>query len=187
MKIQLVTSNEGKYREMKAEAERAGHQLLWTRHAYPEIQTDSLEEVVKEGMLWLQGRLELPGPFMIEDSGLFVEALKGFPGVYSAYVMKTLGNAGLLRLLAGEAHREARFESRIGFWSEDKGPHLFAGSCAGTIAATARGSFGFGYDPIFVPKGDQRTFAEMTTGEKNLYSHRGRSSKELIKFLGQLK
>jgi XTP/dITP diphosphohydrolase len=187
MRIQLITSNEGKYREMGAELEKSGHQLTWARHPYPEIQTDSLEEVVKQGMQWLQGRLEMAIPFIIEDSGLFVEALKGFPGVYSAYVMKTLGNAGLLRLLAGEADRSARFESRIGFWSEDKGPHIFAGSCAGSIAATARGSTGFGFDPIFVPEGENRTFAEMTTQEKNLHSHRGRSSKELLKFLGRSK
>jgi XTP/dITP diphosphohydrolase len=183
MRIEFITSNEGKFNEVRAALKNDGHDVVWTRHTYPEIQTVSLEEVVEAGLEWVQRKMEPPGPFMIEDSGLFIDALGGFPGVFSAYVFKTIGNAGILKLMDGEKKRGAAFESRIGFHSEETGPHIFRGSCRGAIADDPRGKMGFGYDPIFTPEGQNRTFAQMTDERKNRLSHRGRSVEALLDYL----
>lgn len=184
MRVRFITSNEGKYVEVREALEGAGHELIWKKHPYPEVQTASLDEVVEEGLAWLGQRLPGDEPFIIEDSGLFVPELRDFPGVFSAYVYKTIGNAGMLKLMEGRSSRAARFESRIGFWSREKGRHIFGGTCRGTISPSARGSSGFGYDPIFMPEGESRTFAEMVKTEKNAHSHRGRAAARFIRFLG---
>jgi XTP/dITP diphosphohydrolase len=183
MKIEFITSNEGKFNEVRAALKNEGHRVVWTRRTYPEIQSASLEEVVEAGLEWVQRKMEPAGPFMIEDSGLFIDALGGFPGVFSAYVFKTIGNAGILKLMDREKKRGAAFESRIGFQSEVTGPHIFRGSCRGTIADGPRGKMGFGYDPIFLPEGKSRTFAQMTDEEKNRLSHRGMSVEALLDYL----
>jgi XTP/dITP diphosphohydrolase len=186
MRIEFITSNEGKFNEVRAALKNAGHDVVWTRHTYPEIQTALLEEVVEAGLEWVERKMEPSGPFMIEDSGLFIDALGGFPGVFSAYVFKTIGNPGILKLLAGERKRGAAFESRIGFSSKESGPHIFRGSCRGMIADAPSGKMGFGYDPIFIPEGQSRSFAEMTDEAKNRLSHRGMSVEELRKFLKRI-
>jgi len=147
---------------------------------YPEIQSASLEEVLGFAAPHLDR--EVGGDYLADDSGLFVHALGGFPGVFSAHAYRTLGCSGLLRLLEGRGERTAEFRSV--FLVSAGGEHRFLhGSCPGTIAATERGSDGFGFDPIFVPEGSDRTFAEMSTAEKNAVSHRGRAVREVIAFL----
>ena len=183
MRIQFMTSNEGKFNEVRLALNKEGHEVVWLRRSYPEIQAATLEEVVEAGLEWVMRKTEPSGPFMIEDSGLFIDALGGFPGVFSAYVFKTIGNAGILRLMAGEKTRRAAFESRIGFHSEESGPHIFRGTCRGTITDGPQGKMGFGYDPIFVPEGKSKTFAQMTDESKNRLSHRGMSMKELLNYL----
>jgi XTP/dITP diphosphohydrolase len=183
MKITFITSNEGKFNEVRLALGNEGHEVVWLRRTYPEIQTALLEEVVEEGLEWVQARMAPSGPFMIEDSGLFIDALGGFPGVFSAYVFKTIGNAGILKLMKGEKNRGASFESRIGFYSKESGPHIFRGSCPGTIAAGPKGKMGFGYDPIFIPRGRKRTFGQMTDQSKNRISHRGKSVEAFLAFL----
>jgi XTP/dITP diphosphohydrolase len=92
----FVTSNKGKF----AEAQGIFGDLEMRNIGYTEIQADSLEEVAAFGIREVVKKLD--GPVLIEDAGLFVEALKGFPGVYSAYVQKTVGNRGILTLMAGQ-------------------------------------------------------------------------------------
>ncbi|MEM3041930.1 MAG: XTP/dITP diphosphatase [Thermoplasmata archaeon] len=184
MRINVITSNEGKYGEIREMLEAAGHMASWTKIPYPEIQSSSLDEVVGESLNWVVRRLIPLEPVLIEDSGLFIDALGGFPGVYSAYVFKTIGNQGILKLMAGVENRAARFESRVGFWAPGMGPHIFNGSCQGSIAHEAAGGSGFGYDPIFIPEGEKRTFAQMSREEKGVLSHRGRALAGLLKFLG---
>ena len=94
----------------------------------------------------------------------------GFPGPYSAYVSKTLGNEGILKLLSGESCRTATFKSVVGYCEPGGEPLLFVGSVDGVITEEIRGEGGFGYDPIFAP--GKRTFAEMLMEEKNEISHR---------------
>lgn len=137
-----------------------------------EIQADTLEEVVRACLEQLRAKgLE---DFAIDDSGLFVHALRGFPGVYSSYALRTLGNEGVLKLLEGAEDRSAHFECCIG--CSLRGEELtVAGRCDGTIALRPSGTEGFGFDPIFVPSGYDRTFAEISLEVKNGISHRGRA------------
>ena len=183
MKIEFITTNEGKFNEVRLAFKKEGHEAVWLRRPYPEIQAATLEEVVEAGLEWVACKMEPSGPFMIEDSGLFIDALGGFPGVFSAYVFKTIGNAGVLKLMKGERNRDAAFESRIGFQSDESGPRIFRGSCPGAIAHAPKGKMGFGYDPIFVPEGRKRTFAQMANRDKNRISHRGRSMEALVGYL----
>ncbi|MDD1762399.1 MAG: XTP/dITP diphosphatase [Methanothrix sp.] len=165
--IYFVTSNKGKF----VEAAAIFGDLVQKDIGYTEIQADTLEEVASFGMNEVAARLK--GPVMLEDAGLFVEALQGFPGVYSAYVQKTIGNAGILRLMQGVENRRAYFKSVIAYVDADGEPVMFSGVVHGQIGFEARGSKGFGYDPIFYV-GDL-SLGEMEITEKNRISHRAKS------------
>lgn len=161
-----------------------GYELEHIRTSYPEIQADTLEETIIPGLAWLLDRY--PRPLMIDDSGLFIDALKGFPGVYSSYVFKTLGCDGILRLMSGIGDRRARFECCIGFQAPGTEPFVAKGVAEGTIALEKAGTKGFGYDPIFIPDGDTRTYAQIDVEDKNRISHRGRAVEALIMELPRL-
>lgn len=175
-----MTSNEAKFREVSLLLKERGVDLEFLEVRYPEVQANRLEEVVTSALDWLA---PIHGDdLVVDDSGLFVQALAGFPGVYSSYVYGTLGGEGILRLLEGARGRRATFQTVLGLRTDGVN-HLFRGRCEGTIAEKAKGGQGFGFDPIFVPQGATRTFAEMTRGEKNAVSHRGRASDALANHL----
>jgi len=181
VKISFVTTNKGKYSEISKMIRDRGHEAENINIAYPEIQADSLEMVMIQGLEWLMDRYERP--ILADDSGLFIDSLGGFPGVYSAYVFKTLGNDGILHLMEEQADRSARFECVLGFVEPGTGPILFKGISKGAISRSKQGSGGFGYDPIFIPEGFDRTFGEMQIEEKNELSHRGRALEQFFKHL----
>lgn len=124
-----------------------------------------------------------------EDTGLEVEALNGAPGVKSA---RYAGNdnsseANIAKLLANMAksdNRRARFRTVISLIFNDR-QHLFEGICEGEITHAPTGSNGFGYDPVFIPEGSNKTFAQMTMDEKNQFSHRKRATEKLVQFLSR--
>jgi XTP/dITP diphosphohydrolase len=122
-----------------------------------------------------------------DDSGLEVTALNGEPGVKSARYAGDGRNfqqniSKLLYKLDGSADRSAQFRTVVSLiWNNQE--HLFEGICKGHIITVQRGTAGFGYDPIFVPDGSDKTFAEMTTAEKNSFSHRQKAMTQLIQFL----
>ncbi len=174
--LNLITSNPGKLREYRELLSERFHVNMKSLE-YPEIQADTLEEVVCHALEGLQEY----SPVIIDDSGLFIDALKGFPGVYSAYVMDTLGCDGILKLMEQENDRKANFRCVVGLLDEEI--EIFTGDCPGEIVRSKRGTGGFGYDPIFVPSGYDHTFAEMSVQEKNLVSHRGRAMRALIKHI----
>ena len=124
-----------------------------------------------------------------DDTGLEVTALHGAPGVYSARYagpqrLAADNVAKLLRELAGAPDRAARFRTVVALAAANGAVHEFAGAVAGQIAPAARGTGGFGYDPVFVPtEGDGRTFAEMNGAEKNRISHRARAVAGLLAHL----
>lgn len=179
--IYFITTNKGKFREVKAELNSINIDVKQIDIEYPEIQADTHEEVAVFGLEWL--RLKMKKTLMIDDSGLFIDALKGFPGVYSSYVFRTIGYNGILKIMAGEKNRSARFESCIAYMEPKKAPVFFKGVCKGKISDKPKGRDGFGYDPIFIPTGSGRTFAEIPIEEKNKISHRGKSLKQLVKYL----
>ena len=175
MKLNVVTHNPGKVKEYQAEFADFGVEMVHVNREYDEVQTAYLEEVVDKGMkeLYRDGLRD----FMIDDSGLFVNALKGFPGVYSAYGQNTIGNKGILKLMEGVEDRSAVFKCCIGCDINGR-TIIVTGTCDGYIMREARGNEGFGYDPIFSPDG-KRTFAEIGIEEKNTMSHRGNAIKLL--------
>ena len=156
-----------------------GIELGRLNQSYPEIQADSIGEVVKYGV---QAILPSEGDVLIDDSGLFIDRLGGFPGVYSSFVFKAIGCQGILKLMLGWKARDARFETCFGLRIEGE-THIFFGKCEGHITTEMRGKGGFGYDPIFIPKGQRKTFAQMTVEEKNDLSHRGRAARDVMEFL----
>jgi len=175
MILKVLTSNPGKVREYQKAFDDMGITMEHHHIPYDEIQTSELEEVVKKGMEEL--RAKGLKDFIIDDSGMFVHALKGFPGVYSAYGQKTIGNAGILKLMEGIEDRTATFKCCIG--CDIKGKTIIVtGKCDGFILHEERGTEGFGYDPIFSPDG-KRSFAEISVEEKNTMSHRGNAVKLL--------
>ena len=139
-----------------------------------EIQSESLEEIAKTSVLEAYKRSNLP--IIVEDAGLFIGALKGFPGPYAAYVYKTIGNRGLLQLLENVENRKAEFQSAVAYYSaEFKSPICFKGEANGEITKEERKGdhkSSFGFDPIFKPANCSKTFAEMSLAEKNKHSHR---------------
>lgn len=173
--IYFVTSNKGKM----IEAQGIFGDIEQRNIGYTEIQADTLEEVVVNGMKEVAARLK--GNVMIEDAGLFIEALKGFPGVYSAYVQKTIGNGGILKLMKDIDDRRAHFRSVVGYVEPGIAPVMFSGEVHGSIGFEERGLKGFGYDPIFYV--DDKSLAEMDIDEKNKISHRGESMRALKRWL----
>jgi len=180
MKVRFVTTNAGKFREARAMLEPAGIALERVDRPYPEVQADRLADVVAFAAEGLAEQVE--PPWLIDDSGLFVDALRGFPGAYSSYVFRTIGPRGILRLLRGSTTRAARFETAF-LYHDGTSPLAFRGRCRGTIAQAERGSGGFGFDPIFMPSGSTKTFGEMSVAEKNRLSHRAQAAAALVAFL----
>lgn len=175
-----MTSNEAKFREVSLILKGRGIDLEFLQVEYPEVQANGLEEVVTSALDFLA---PLHGDdLVVDDSGLFVQGLAGFPGVYSSYVFQTLGGEGILRLLEGARDRRATFETVLGLRTDGVND-LFVGTCRGTIAEAPRGSEGFGFDPIFLPEEASQTFAQMTRAEKNAVSHRGRAADALADHL----
>jgi len=117
---------------------------------------------------------------LADDSGLEVAALGGAPGVRSARYAgepsnTANNNALLLKNLEGVADRRANFTCAVALVGPDGREHTVVGRCFGSIAEKPSGAAGFGYDPLFVPDGHSRSFAELTAEEKNAISHRGRA------------
>jgi len=178
--LRFVTSNRHKFLEFKWVAERFGLDIEIVGMKYREVQSDRLEEIARQSCLDLAGRLGKG--FFLEDAGLFIEALGGFPGPYSAYVHSTIGNQGVLRLLRGLKKRSALFLSVICYY--DGSCHIFRGEVKGEIARRSSGRSGFGFDPIFIPEGHRETFAEMGP-KKHRISHRARSAEIFFRTLTQ--
>lgn len=156
-------------------------EVLMLRKRYLEIQSEDLEEIALESMKYLSKELKLP--MMIEDSGLFIDCLNGFPGPYSSYIFEKIGNKGILKLMSGEENRRAKFVSVIAYWEPEIEVKIFKGQTQGTISEEERGEKGFGFDPIFIPSGQNKTFGEMDREEKNRFSHRGKALEQFKRWL----
>lgn len=165
----FVTGNKGKLKEAREILK--GVRIVGKDVKAHEIQSDDLALVAKDGCEKAYALLKQP--LFLEDSGLFVEALKGFPGVYSHFVNEKIGCRGILRLLEGIENRKAKFVCSLAYHDGYR-TRIFTGECAGSIAHGERGRDGFGFDPVFVPEGSTKTFAE-DPAYKNRVSHRRRA------------
>ncbi len=152
-----------------------------------EPQTDSIEEVSKSKIQQVReiisGTALEQSVILVEDSGLFIETLGGFPGPYSSYVKEKLGLSGILELLRNNSHRKAKFMAAVAILHNGKNTYA-VGKCEGRISLEIKGAEGFGYDPIFIPnEADGRTCGELSNEEKSLISHRGMALKEVAEYL----
>jgi XTP/dITP diphosphohydrolase len=178
--IFFATGNIHKFNEARVVLAEHGLAVGMLRMKGVEIQSDSLTEIAGTSALGAYKQTHLP--VIVEDAGLFVDALKGFPGPYAAYVYKTIGNAGLLKLMTNLLSREATFCSSVAYCDNDTGAvTCFEGEAKGKITTTQHKGerSAFGFDPIFQPDDAKKTFAEMPLKEKNCFSHR---AKALVKF-----
>jgi len=181
--IFFATNNVHKFNEARSILSAYGIAVGMLRVKSLEIQNDSLSEIATASVLDAFNRCHLP--LIVEDAGLFINALKGFPGPYAAYVYKTLGNKGLLKLMEGVKDRKATFKSAITYYDGNSEPVCFEGEAAGLIAEkerTGNGQSGFGFDPIFQPVGSAKVFAEMTIEEKNGFSHRANAFRKFAEW-----
>ena len=180
--VYFATLNKGKYAEVAEVATEFGVRLKPLRRGKMEIQSDDLREIASFAAK--EACVATLRPVVADDSGFFVHALGGFPGPYSAYVFRTIGNNGILRLLRSAGNRAASFQAAVAFCKPNAEPICFSGTVNGAVVRRPKGIRGFGFDPIFMPnEGDGRTFAEMSAKEKNRFSHRGRAFRKLFEWL----
>ena len=176
----LVTANPGKL----AEARRlAGPELQAAEVDLPEIQSLDLLEVLraKGDEAWRR----LGRPLVVEEAGLELAALGGFPGPLVKWMLQAVGAEGLARV--GLALGDPRAVARCALLYRDAERTLLAaGEAAGTLVLPARGGHGFGFDPVFLPAGGSRTFGELAGEEKDLLSHRGAAWRALLAQLASL-
>ena len=177
--IFFATSNRNKFQEASKVLSDAGIPVEHFPFQHREIRSDSLEEIAHEAAEEAYRRCQKP--VFVEDSGLFIETLNGFPGTYSAWALKKIGTGGILKLMEGVKDRTAYFEACIAYHDGNE-IRSFMGRCEGSIALAQRGRQGFGYDPIFMPKDVELTFAE-SIDLKNKLSHRYISLLEFSKSL----
>jgi XTP/dITP diphosphohydrolase len=172
--VLFASSNTHKYEEAEKILAKFGIKLGFFQTELVEIQDDSLSKIALQKAENAYDKCKKP--VIIEDDGLFIDSLSGFPGPYSSYIFNTIGNNGILKLIGD--NRDAQFVAIIAFCDSSNEPTLFESSVAGTISKNIRDG-GWGYDPIFIPKNQNlpalppfsfKTYAELD--DKNKLSHR---------------
>jgi XTP/dITP diphosphohydrolase len=167
--VVFVSSNERKYQEVKSLLSKFDIDVKFVKKKLVELQADSMEVIAlnKSHCAFL----EVSKPLIVEDDGLFIEELNGFPGQYSAFVFKTIGNAGVIRLMNKMNFRAALFRSVFAF-NNGKNSITFSGEIGGTMARREIKG-GWGYDPIFIPLNSRMTYGALERrGTKGSFSHR---------------
>ena len=182
MKAIFVTTNEHKRREVQ---EILGFALERADLDLPEIQAIDPAEVATEKARAAHEAIgDRDLPVIVEDSGLMVDAWYGFPGALTKWLMKSVGNEGLLRMLPEGEDRSARAVCVVALAEADGTLRTFRGEVRGALAQKPRGVGGFGYDPVFVPGWSSMTYAEMGEG-KNADSHRARAFRAVREWFGE--
>lgn len=172
----FATGNVHKFHEARRVLREFGISTAMLRTKAKEIQADEIQLIAETSAQEAATKSRMP--IFVEDAGLFIKALNGFPGPYSSYIYRTLGIEGILKLMKNISTRDAYFHSVVAFCDSNKPLSIrrFTGKAKGRIAFKERGKCGFGFDPIFEPSSEpNRTFAEMTQQEKNRYSHRAQA------------
>ena len=179
--ISFISSNIHKYQEIKVIFEQHSKILVdFIQKHLTEIQSDNLEKIaifsLKNIFTDSENRY-----YFVEDSGLFIKSLKGFPGPYSSYVFNKLGNEGILKIMKNIELREAYFQSTIALKTNTE-LITFTGITQGHISLNIS-EFGWGYDPIFIIDSEFPNTLGDLGEKKNIVSHRYHSTRKLIKYL----
>ena len=181
-RLVVLTSNPGKAREA---ASLLGRPIEARSLDLPELQSLDFAEVVTAKALAAAERLGVP--VLVEDSGLALPGWKGYPGPLTKFAVGAVGEAGFARLAHAWGDARAEAVSTLGLAWPGATPSdvvVAEGRVPGTLAPEPRGASGFGWDVIFVPEGETRTFAEMSAEEKNARSHRAKAFAALAERLG---
>jgi XTP/dITP diphosphohydrolase len=166
----FVSSNIHKFKEAKEILDFFGIPIQFFKLNLEEIQSNSIKEIaIKKAQ---DAFSKCKKPLIIEDDVLHIDSLDGFPGPYSSYAHKTIGNKGILNLL--KQNRNTKFISTITYCDKN-GLESFEGKLDGTISKSQKGK-GWGFDPIFIPKNTKKTFAQLN--DKNIISHRYKALKK---------
>ena len=163
--VLFASSNMNKFKEAKNITSKFGLKIKFLKSTLQEIQADELEEIAKHKAL--EAFSICLKPVIVEDAGLFIKSLNGFPGPYSSFVFNTIGNKGILRLVSKS--RSASFRSIIAYCEKKGDVHLFSSNVEGTISKKEQG-LRWGFDPIFIPHGEHQTYSQLV--DKNQISHR---------------
>jgi XTP/dITP diphosphohydrolase len=168
----FVTSNAGKVREFEAILGEPVEQLALD---LPEIQALDVEAVVRQKALTAFTRVGRP--VLVEDTGLYIDALRGLPGALVRWFLLTIGPEGICALIPPGAERDAVARTAVALCDGER-VAVLAGETRGEIVIRPAGEGGFGWDSVFRPAGAARTFAEMDQTEKNRYSMRRKALEE---------
>ena len=190
MKLVFCTHNENKVKEI---ARLTGPEVDWltlTDIGYLQEIPEPFQTLEENARTKAETVFRASGlPCFSEDSGLFTDALNGEPGVHSARYAGANANATnnmtlLLERMKGKTNRKAAFKTVIAFFNGEECMY-FTGECTGSLLESPIGTQGFGYDPLFVPDGDTRTFAQMSLDEKNKFSHRRKAMDAFLYYINK--
>lgn len=165
-KITYVTGNWSKLMSAKEILEPLGIMVDNKKMDTAEIQADTVDEIAKHSAKEAYDKLKCP--VLKNDTGLFVEALGGFPGPYTHYVDETIGEDGLLKLLENEENRNACFIEAFAYCEDGREPVVFKSITKGTIAREKSGTYGWSWDFIFIPDGCDKTMGNYPDSERCL-------------------
>ena len=176
-KLYFATGNENKVNEV---SKILGIPLEIARLELDEIQDVDIEKVARRKV---EHAFELlKKPVFVDDVGVYFSAWNGFPGTFAKFLQDAGGNGLILRMLNNEKNREVLARDAIAFHDGEK-VHTFIGEMRGVVISEPKGETGWGYDPIIIPEGESRTYAEMREEEKNKISHRARALEKFKNFL----
>ena len=172
----FASSNINKFKEAKEILKAFNIELIFFKTNLPELQSDLISDIARQKVK--EAFCQIGKPVIVEDDALIIPSLNGFPGPYSSYILKTIGNEGILKLL--EQNRNAIFHSCIAFQPNEKKSFIFQGEIQGTISHSIFEN-GWGFDPIFIPDGFSDSFSELKN--KNEISHRYKALENFSKWI----
>ncbi len=181
--IYLATSNLGKVEEISKHLKKFGIEVIGMQMDIPEIQ-DTQDRVAEEKAKFATKAIK--APVIVEDTGVYFEAYKDFPGIHSRFIFQAIGYEGILKLLESKS-RKAYFKTVMAYCEPDKEPKIFIGINNGRIAETVIGTSHprLPYDSVFIPDGEKRVFAEMTKEEKAKYSARAKAAEAFAEWFAK--
>ncbi len=182
MKSYFVTGNEGKYKEIST---YISNLEMLNIQDIPEIQSLDINEIIRAKLNAAKVELNDPKCFIIvEDTGLYLKALNGFPGPLIKFLLKSVGNDGIFNICEKLNNYKAEAISSFGLYDSKTNNISFFSAKIDGVITYPKGNYGFGWDPIFIPEGSDKTFAEMETiEEKNNFSMRFKALKKLLERL----
>ena len=178
-RLVLVTQNQHKLKELTPLFKKYNVEFDTTTLEKYEIRSESIEEIARVAAKVAFETIQKP--VVVDDTGFFVDSLNGFPGSYAGIVLKSIGYEGILRLMTDHENRVSEFQTAVGYYDGHQ-LESFVGTMSGVVASKPAGEDGFGYDPIFVPDGFTKTYAELTFEEKVSISHRTNAFEKFLKW-----